>query len=352
MTKNRTSAPASGIRPFGRAPGSETVFLITLKNKRNTTVSITNYGGIVTSIRVPDRDGAFANVVLGFDDFDSYLQPHPFFGALIGRYANRISDSSFTLNGQRYELTPSEGPNQLHGGPAGFDKVIWEFDNPDSNTLILTYDSPDGEEGFPGNLQVTVTYTLTDDNELKIDYRARSDRDTHVNLTNHSYFNLTGNPELSVLDHQLLIKAKAYTPVDQASIPTGEITPVAGTPFDFNVAKAIGRDINALENGYDHNYVLGDEITDFPKRVAVATDPSTGRKLETFTDKPGMQLYTGGGLSGDIGGPGTPAFRKFGGFCLETQFFPDSPNNDHFPSSVLKAGDEYRTTTIYRFSTQ
>ena len=340
------------MHTFGTTSEGLTVHLFTLENKNGIAVSITNYGGIVTAIRTPDRGGNFANIVLGFEQFQSYLSDHPFFGALIGRYANRISNSSFVLNGKTYSLAANVGPNHLHGGKRGFDKVVWDFDNPNNQTLKLSYLSKDGEEGYPGNLEVVVTYTLNDRNELKIAYQAQSDKDTPVNLTNHSYFNLTGNPGQRILDHVLQIQADSYTPVDDTSIPTGEIASVTATPFDFRSPKTIGRDMHSLTNGYDHNFVLGDKIAESPKPVAEVYDPASGRKLQAETDKPGMQLYTGGGITSDIGDPEGIPFQKFSGLCLETQFFPDSPNQNHFPSPVLKAGNLYKTTTIYRFSNE
>ncbi len=352
METNKLPLSKIAIRNFGSTTDGTPVYLFTLKNKNDIAISISNYGGTITSIHAPDRNGSSENIALGFEDFESYLGSHPFFGATIGRYANRISNSSFRINGKKYQLAPNEGPNHLHGGITGFDKVVWDFETPDEQTLVLSYSSEDGDEGYPGTLHVTVTFTLTDRNELKIDYHAETDRKTPVNLTNHTYFNLTGNPANTILEHELEIVADAYTPVDDASIPTGDIADVAGTPFDFTTAKPIGRDIKPLKNGYDHNYVISRRKGNSPRLIAVAYDPLTGRKLETFTDKPGVQLYTGGGLSADIGGSKGPDFCKFGGFCLETQFFPDSPNIDHFPSPMLEPDDVYKSTTIYRFSTE
>lgn len=335
---------------FGTGPDGTEARLFTLKNEQNMEVSITNYGGTVTAIRVPDRDGRKANVVLGFDTFRDYLGEHPYFGAIIGRYANRIAGSAFTLNGTEYRLAANEEPNHLHGGLRGFDKIFWNFETPDKQTLKLTYTSKNGEEGYPGNLDVTVTYSLNDENELRIDYHAVTDKATPVNLTNHSYFNLTGNPENRILEHILQLNAGQYTPVDDYAIPTGEIREVSNTPFDFTTPYPIGERLHELKNGYDHNYVLGMKKSETPERAAIVYDPSTGRKLETWTDKPGIQLYTGGGLSSEIGRSGKYHFQKFGGFCLETQYFPNSPNIDHFPSPFLDTGDVYHFTTIYRFS--
>lgn len=335
---------------FGSSPDGTEARLFILRNKNKMEVSITNYGGIITAISVPDREGRVENVVLGFERFREYLGEHPYFGAIVGRYANRIAGSAFTLHGREYRLAANDGPNHLHGGLRGFDKVFWDYQLPGGNRLELSYTSKDGEEGYPGNLEITVTYTLTEENELRIDYHAVTDKSTPVNLTNHSYFNLTGNPENRILDHILQLHARQYTPTDDNSIPTGDIKDVANTPFDFTKPLGIGERLSQLENGYDHNYVLGMSRAESPKPVAVVEDPSTGRRLETFTDKPGLQLYTGGGLHPEIGKSGNRKFRQFGGFCLETQFFPNSPNTPHFPSSVLESGDTYQFTTIYRFS--
>ncbi|MDI6401230.1 aldose epimerase family protein [Balneolaceae bacterium ANBcel3] len=329
--------------------GTET-HLVILRNEQKTEVSITNYGGIITSIRTADRKGHLENIVLGYSHIDDYQCEHPFFGAVIGRYANRIEGSRFSLDGETYHLTPSEGENQLHGGKKGFDKVLWNIESTTDDTLTLSYSSPDGEEGFPGTLKVFVSYKLTNQNELIISYKAETDKPTVINLTNHSYFNLTGNPGRHILEHELQLHSNYYTPVDEQSIPTGELAAVEGTPFDFTQPKPIGRDIHLLENGYDHNYVLGERLEDAPRMVARLKEPHSGRVLETLTDKPGIQLYTGAGLQPVPGTKGGQNFRKFGGVCLETQFFPNSPNMPDFPSCFFTPDKPYQSTTIYRFS--
>jgi aldose 1-epimerase len=337
---------------FGNLPDGTAVEQYTLSNSAGITCKITNYGGIITELHVPDKNGRLADVVLGFDKFERYLQGHPYFGAIVGRYANRIAKGKFTLDGKTYSLAINNGPNHLHGGLKGFDKVVWQgvpLDSKDGATLKLSYTSPDGEENYPGTLKTEVTYTLTDKNELRIDYRAVTDKATPINLTNHSYFNLAGSG--SVLDHELKLAAKNFTPTDDTLIPTGEIKSVRGTPFDFTEAKTIGRDIAQLfaqpHRGYDHNFVLDNQ-----GKMALAArvfEPKSGRVMEVLTDQPGVQLYTANFLA-DTQGKGGNQYGKYGAFCLETQHFPDSVNHPNFPSAILRPGAEYRTTTIFRFS--
>jgi aldose 1-epimerase len=349
----------SGItrQPFGATTAGEPLALFTLKNSKGTEVAITNYGGIVVSIKTADRAGNLADIVLGHDRIDAYLKPHPYFGAIIGRYGNRIGNATFKLNGVEYRLAKNDGANTLHGGLKGFDKVVWtpkETTAHGSPALELTYVSKDGEEGYPGELTTTVTYSLNDNNELRIDYAATTGKDTVVNLTNHSYFNLAGQGEGDILGHVLMINASRFTPVDSGLIPTGELKPVEGTPFDFRTPTAIGARINhadqqlKLGRGYDHNFVLdGDPGT--LRLAARVSEPSTGRLLEVLTTEPGIQLYTGNFLDGTITGKAGKVYKHRYGFCLETQHFPDSPNKPGFPTTVLKPGDRYASTTVYRF---
>lgn len=334
---------------FGTMEDGRQVQLFTLTNANGMEVSITNYGGIVTSIKVPNRNGNIENVVLGFNDLEKYKTGHPFFGAIAGRYANRIAKGRFELNGEVYELATNNGENHLHGGDEGFDKKLWDAEvNDEENSVTLSYLSPDGEEGYPGNLDVSVTYTLTDENELKIDYHATTDKPTVVNLTNHSYFNLSGDPSQGVLDHLLTINADRFTPVDEGLIPTGELRPVEGTPFDFNEPEYVGARIDSIPPGYDHNYVLNNPNSGV-RKIAMVEHEESGRIMEVYTDQPGVQLYTGNFLDGSLmDGQGNP-IEQYAALCLETQTFPDSPNKPDFPSPVLNPGETYETTTIYQF---
>lgn len=332
---------------------SARVYLFTLTNASGTEVKITNYGGIVTSFITADKAGNRSNIVVGFDSLLAYMQQPPYFGALIGRYGNRIANGQFSIDGTRYRLAANNGKNALHGGLKGFDKVVWNARVASDTVpaLTLTYLSKDGEEGYPGNLNVTVEYTLTDANELKIEYTATTDKPTPVNLTNHSYFNLTGNVNNTILSHTLMIDADHYTPVDSTLIPTGDISVVQGTPFDFTVAKAIGRDIDAVPGGYDHNFVLNSKGAAFQK-VAVLSDSISGRSLEVYTDQPGLQFYTGNFLDGSfINRDGQPIQLRTA-LCLETQHFPDSPNQPGFPSTILQPGQQYHTVTVYKVVVQ
>jgi aldose 1-epimerase len=355
----RTPADAE---PFGELADGTVVHRHTLDNGRGLVVRVLTYGGILQSIEFPDRDGRPANVALGFADLDTYVRDNrPYFGALIGRYANRIAGGRFTLDGRAYSLPVNNPPNSLHGGTEGFDKRVWTAsgtDGEDAAGLELAYTSPDGEMGYPGTLTVWVRYRLSADNELRIDYRGTTDAPTHVNLTNHSYFNLAGEAAGSIEDHQLQLYAGHYTPTDATNIPTGEIAPVAGTPFDFTSPHPIGEriedDDEQLEYGlgYDHNYVL-----DRPPGAAGALvtaarveDPSSGRALEVQTSEPGIQFYSGNQLDGTLAGPGGAAYGRRAGLALETQHFPDTPNQPRFPSTVLQPGQVYQTATVYRFS--
>jgi aldose 1-epimerase len=345
---------------FGKTPDGQPVQIFTLTNKNGLEARITNYGGIVVSLKAPDRQGAMADVILGFDTLHDYLtSSSPYFGALVGRYGNRIGHARFTLDGVEYKLAANNGPNSLHGGVHGFNKAVWTPRELPDGGLELTYLSKDGEEGYPGNLKVIVTYRLTDANELKIDYVATTDKDTVLNLTNHAYFNLKGAGNGDILGHVVTLHADRFTPVDSGLIPTGELRDVSGTPFDFRKATAVGARIEQgdeqlkLGKGYDHNWVLNWVLNKDgagPSLAARVEEPSSGRVLEAFTDQPGVQFYTGNSLDGSIKGAGGKPYGRFSGLCLETQHFPDSPNKPAFPSTVLKPGQQFHSTTIYRFS--
>jgi aldose 1-epimerase len=343
--------------PFGAAPDGKPANLYTLRNAGGVEVRLTNYGGIVTSWLVPDRRGKPGDVVLGYDNLEGYLKASPYFGALIGRCCNRIANAQFTLNGVTRQLAVNNGPNSLHGGLRGFDKVVWEakpLPSPDGPALELRYLSPDGEEGFPGNLRVKAVYTLTRDNGLRLDFTATTDQDTVVNLTHHSYFNLAGRGD--VLGHFVQIGADHTTPVDSALIPTGRLQSVAGTPFDFRQATAIGARIEENDEqlrfggGYDHNWVPNKRPNQLGV-VARVTERTSGRVLEVLSTQPGLQFYTGNFLDGSITGKGGWVYQRRHAFCLEPQHFPDAINHPNFPSPVLKPGGAYRHTIIYRFST-
>ncbi len=326
------------------------VFLFTLTNKNGMKAELTNYSGAIVSLYVPDRNGIMEDVVLGYDDLDGYVKGTSSQGALIGRYANRIADAKFTLNGTEYKLFANENDNSLHGGMVGYNKRVWTVDGTTDNSVTFGYVSPDGEENFPGTVKVTCTYTLTDDNEIKLEYTGISDADTILNLTNHSYFNLGGVLSGSILDHELQLFADGYTPVNGALIPTGEIADVTGTPFDFRTPKRIGQDVDAgLLVGYDHNYMLGEPHV--MRKAAVAYCPKTGIEMTVHTDKPAIQLYTAIGLKGEIG-KGGQEMKMQTAFCLESQYAPDSINQPDFPDCVLRKGEEYKFTTIYGFSTR
>ncbi|MES2890666.1 MAG: aldose epimerase family protein [Bacteroidota bacterium] len=351
-TTTATMETKTGITKaaFGETDGKE-VFLYTLTNAKGTQVKITNYGGIVTSWVAADKDGKTSSIVLGFDSLSGYLAKPPYFGALIGRYGNRIAKGKFKLDSTEYTLATNNDANHLHGGNKGFDKVVWESSTSSDSTavLMLSYTSKDMEEGYPGNLKVDVTYTLTDDDELKIEYNATTDKKTVLNLTNHSYFNLTGDVSNSVLDHNLTIDADRYTPVDKGLIPTGELKAVKGGPFDFTSVHKIGERIDSVEGGYDHNFVLNKTDSSL-KLIATLSEDKTGRKLEVFTMEPGVQFYSGNFLDGSIKTSAGKPINKHGGLCLETQHFPDSPNQPSFPTTTLLPGQKYHTVTVYKLS--
>jgi len=336
---------------FGKTKDGKEVDLYTLTNTNGLKAKITTYGGIVTSLQVPDRDGNLADIVLGYDTVDEYIKSNPYFGALIGRYGNRIAKGKFTLDGVEYTLATNDGPNHLHGGIKGFDKVVWKasaMETDEGPALKLTYVSPDGEEGYPGTLTCTVVYTLTDNDELKISYEAETDKATVLNLTHHSYFNLGGFDSGDILDHELQLNADNFTPVDDTLIPTGKIQPVKGTPMDFTSPKVIGSRIGHVKGGYDHNYVLNSSDGSLALAASVH-DPKTGRVMEIYTTEPGIQFYSGNFLDGTLKGKGA-VYNKHYGFCLETQHFPDSPNKPEFPSVVLKPGEKYTQLTVHKFS--
>ena len=336
---------------FGKTPDGTAVERYTLTNGR-VTAKVLTYGGIVSELHVPDRDGKPGDVVLGFDTLDGYLKGHPYFGATVGRFANRIAGGKFSLDGKDYTLAVNNGPNTLHGGLKGFDKAVWKVEKSTDSSLTLSYLSKDGEEGYPGNLTVHVTFTVTNDDALRLDYTATTDKPTPLNLTNHSYFNLAGPAAGAILDHVAQIEADSYTPVDDNLIPTGKIAPVRGTPLDFTKPTALGARFSELKAepiGYDHNYVLRGhgELTALAARVR---DPKSGRILELHTTEPGVQLYTGNFLDGTITGKGGVAYKKNMAFCLETQHYPDSVHHPEFPSTILKPGSTYTQTTLYKFS--
>ena len=316
------------------------------------TARVMTYGAILTELVVPDRTGKPGDVVLGFDSLEGYLAGHPYFGATVGRVANRVGQAKFSLDGKEYQLAANNGPNTLHGGVKAFDKVVWKVKTVSPDSITLTYRSPDGEEGFPGNLDVAVTYTLTPANEVKIDYRATTDKATPVVLTNHSYFNLAGPASGSILDQTITIHAKNYTPGDEGMIPTGSIAPVQGTPLDFTTPQVIGSRFGQLKAepiGYDHNFVL-DADAKLPNVAARVEDPKSGRVMEVLTTEPAVQFYTGNFLDGTVKGKGGVVYRKNQALCLEAQHFPDSVNHPSFPSTILRPGQTYAQTTIYRFS--
>jgi len=347
---------------FGKTKDGTRVELYTLTNAHGMKAKITTYGGVITELDAPDRDGKMGDVVLGFDNLNSYLAGDPYFGALIGRVANRIAKGHFKLDGKEYAVVKNNGPNALHGGVKGFDKVIWKAEPVEAKggvALQLSYLSPDGEEGYPGNLTVAVTYTLTDDNTLRIDYKATTDKATPVNLTNHSYFNLGGPGSGDILDEVLTIEADKYTPVDDTMIPTGELKPVKGTPYDFTKPTKIGARIDELKpdpakdnpGGYDINYVLRMiEEKKVPQLAARVHDPKSGRVMEVYTTEPGLQFYTGNFLDGTLTGKNGVVYKKHQALCLEADHFPDSVNHPDFPSTILEPGKTYTQTTIYKFS--
>jgi aldose 1-epimerase len=341
------------VTPYGKMPDGTAVSLYTLTNDKGMRVKLTNYGAITVSVEVPDKAGKVTDVTLGYDTIEGWLKSTSYFGATVGRYANRIAKGKFTLDGQNYTLATNNGENALHGGIKGFDKVVWNAEvvkAADSADVKFTYTSKDGEEGYPGNLKVTVVYSLNNANEFKAEFSATTDKPTVVNLAHHTYWNLGGPAAGDILGHLMMLSADKYTPVDAGLIPTGELKAVAGTPMDFTKPTAIGERIAQVEGGYDHNYVLraGDPI----HLAAKVVDPKSGRVMEILTDQPGVQFYSGNFLDGTVTGKGGVVYKKHYGFCLETQHFPDSPNKPDFPAVVLKPGETYKHIMIHKFSNQ
>jgi len=357
----RPASPDVRVDPFGTLPSGETVHVYTLTNANGVEARAITYGGVIVSLKVPGRDGRLGDVVLGFDELAPYTDRSPYFGSLIGRYGNRIAGGRFTLDGRTYALAQNNGPNHLHGGVRGFDKRLWRaepFERAGAVGVTFSYTSPDGEEGYPGTLDVRVTYTLTDRNELAFEYHATTDRATPVNLTQHTYFNLAGDGARDVLGHVLHLNADHFTPVDATLIPTGEIVRVAGTPFDFTTPTAIGARIEADDEqlrhggGYDHNFVLNGGQEGEMRLAARVLEPTSGRVMEVHTTEPGVQFYSGNFLDGSLRGKNGVVYEHRYGFCLETQHFPDSPNKPHFPSTILEPGEVYRSRTVYTFSVE
>ncbi|MCZ9355159.1 aldose 1-epimerase [Streptomyces sp. DSM 42143] len=360
-TLGGTAHATGGRKPvkelFGKLADGTKVYRWSLENG-GTRMKVLSYGGVVQSLEVPDRRGRYANVSLGFDNLDDYVARSPHFGALIGRYGNRIAKGRFTLDGKEYQLSVNDGENSLHGGALGFDYRVWDvepFTEGSDVGLVLHYTSVDGEMGYPGTLKAKVTYTLTRRGEWRIDYEATTDKATVVNLTSHVYWNLAGEGSGTIEDHELSIAASRYTPTDAGLIPTGELAKVSGTPFDFRRAKPIGRDIRdahpqlVTAKGFDHNWVLDKGITERPEHIATLRDGASGRTLRIATDQPGLQFYSGNFLDGTLTGTGGSLYRQGDALCLETQHFPDSPNQPSFPSTVLRPGQTYRTTTVHSF---
>jgi len=349
------------VSEFGKTKDGATVYRYVLTNKKNIEAVVISYGASLVQLKIPDRNGKIADVVLGYDDLDGYEQDKAYLGATVGRYANRIAGGQFVLDGTTFHIPKNNGANSLHGGIRGFNKKVWtgvDRSRPDAQIIEFTYNSPDGEEGFPGTMKVTVTYTLpADKSELRIDYSATTDKDTVLNLTNHSYFNLTGDATQEIVNHEVLLRAEAFTPVNSALIPTGEVRPVAGTPFDFTKSTVIAARINEDNEqlkfgmGYDLNWVLEKKGTGV-QLAAQAFEPTSGRVLEVLTTEPGIQFYTGNSLDGTARGKGGQIYARRTAFCLETQHYPDSPNQPTFPTTELKPGQTYQSTTILRFSTR
>lgn len=341
---------------FGKTEKGEAVSLYTLRNRNGVEIAITNYGARVVTLKTPDAKGRLADISLGFDTLKGYEGPNPYFGAIVGRYGNRIAKGKFTLDGKEYTLAKNNGENSLHGGLVGFDRVIWSGKTEESNGVhkaILSYTSKDGEEGYPGNLKVTVTYSISDNDDIQIDYHATTDKATVLNVTNHTYFNLAGQGNGDILGQVMQLNADRFTPVDGGLIPTGELKDVTGTPFDFRKPTVIGSRINdkdeqlKLGKGYDHNFVLNRSASGLVM-AARAVDPASGRALEVWTTEPGVQFYTGNFLDGTVTGKNATNYAQRTGFCLETQHYPDSPNHPDFPTTVLKPGEEYKSTTVWK----
>ena len=344
---------ASMQKVFFGTVGNDSIYQFKLQNAKGTEVFIMNYGGTITNLLVADKNGQKGDVVLGFDSLSGFLQKgNPYFGALIGRYGNRIANGKFTLDGKTYALATNNNGNHLHGGIKGFDKVVWKVDAASDSSLNLSYNSKDGEEGYPGNLQVKVVYSLDNDNALKIDYTATVDKACPINLTNHTYFNLSAGKDSTILDHELMIDADRYTAVNDKLIPTGQLPSVKNTPMDFTKAKRIGNDIDKVKGGFDHNWVLNKKDASL-SLIATLYHPASGRFMEVSTTQPGVQFYTGNFLDGTLtGGKNGAKYVQHAGLCLETQHFPDSPNQPSFPSTVLKPGETYHQVTVYKFSTK
>ena len=357
-----TSMPRTITRiaqePFGRTPDGRVISLVTLRNQNGVEVRVMSYGGIIVSLKTPDRSGRSGDIVLGHEDAAGYFPNPTFFGAIIGRYGNRIAKGQFSLDGHDYTLPINNAPNSLHGGTAGWDQALWDvdpFQTKEGPGVVLTHTSPDGDQGYPGTVKAKVTYTLTDDNRLRIEYSATTDKPTVINMTNHSYFNLSAGASPDILSHLLMINAAQYTPIDDGLIPTGEIAPVDHTPFDFRTPTAIGarigdRDVQLTRGkGYDHNFVLTRLNAGDLELAARVEDPTSGRTLEVLTTQPGLQFYSGNFLDGTITGKGGAKYGLRSGLCLETQHFPDSPNHPSFPSTVLRPGETYASTTVLHF---
>jgi aldose 1-epimerase len=349
--KNKTIIVSeNGNKKFYGTIGTDTVYAYTLRNNQGLKAVVTNYGATLLELWTPDRTGNSGNVILGYDSLSGYLQKtNPYFGAIVGRYANRINHAKFSIDGKTYSLVANDHGNTLHGGLKGFDKVIWTVNQVNDSSLALSYSSPNGEEGFPGNLTVKVVYTVNASNGLEIDYTALTDQKTPVNLTNHAYFNLSAGEDSTILNEELTIRANLFTQVNDSLIPTGQLAPVKNTPMDFLNAKKIGSRLDNVKGGYDHNYVLNKKDSSFAV-AAIVYDPGSGRKMEVWTTQPGIQFYTGNFLNGTLRGHNGKRIMRRGAFCLETQHFPDSPNQPGFPNTILEPGQSFQERTIYQFS--
>ena len=355
----QTPRPLITMTSHGKMPDGRAIDIVTMRNRSGIEMTVLTYGGVIATLRTPDRTGASDDIVLGFDDLASYADKSPYFGCLIGRYGNRIAKGRFMLDGKEYTLATNNGANHLHGGLKGWDKAVWLAEpSQDAKgvSVLLTHTSADGDEGYPGTVKARVRYTLTEDNRLIVDYEATTDKPTVINLTQHSYFNLAGAKAADILGHQLRLNAASYTPVDDGLIPTGEIAPVAGTPFDFQTITPIGARINGDHQqlvrgkGYDHNFVLARKGAGL-EEAAHVIEPTTGRTMTISTTEPGIQFYSGNFLDGTLKGKGGRVYPHRSGFCLETQHYPDSPNQPKFPTTVLKPGETYKTQTVFRFGT-
>jgi aldose 1-epimerase len=358
MTSTFSSAADDVIRtPFGKTKEGDAVDIFTLQNSKGMKVRLITFGATIQSIEVPDNKGKMADVIVGFDTLEGFLTEHPYFGGTIGRVCNRIGNAKFSLDGKEYSLAANNGPHSLHGGKKGFDRKNWtaeSFINTNDRGVRFTRTSPDGEEGYPGNVRLGVTFTLTNDNALRIEYDAITDKSTPINLTNHAYFNLAGSGNGTILDHQIMINATQQTATDETLIPTGKLAPVAGTPIDFTKYAKIGariKEIKATPVGYDHNYVLEASSKDLKAPAAVVREPNSGRVMEVYTTEPGLQFYTGNFLDGTIKGKKGAVYNQYNGFCLESQHYPDSVNKKEFPSTILKPGEKFSSTTTYKFLT-